>query len=164
MGSLRVYGARASTASSTTFGGSARGDGGCAISKRRSCRHGSSIPGRTILFSSKLLGERIGRGAGGGRGGVDSLETSRVALGGVFECEVEAGCASVILECCLPGTRPAAKSDASKPKCRPELLFGQALLADEGSRRRRSAFEMARPGASTRAGSFDGAMWHRFLC
>ena len=62
------------------------------------CRHGSSIPGRTILFSSKLLGERIGRGAGGGRGGVDSLETSRVALGGVFECEVEACCASVILE------------------------------------------------------------------
>ena len=134
MGSLRVYGARASTASSTTFGGSARGDGGCAISKRRSCRHGSSIPGRTILFSSKLLGERIGRGAGGGRGGVDSLETSRVALGGVFECEVEAGCASVILECCLPGTRPAAKSDASKPKCRPELLFRQALLAARGRR------------------------------
>ena len=40
---------------------------------------------------------RGGRGAGGGRGGVDSLETSRVALGGVFESEIGARCASVIL-------------------------------------------------------------------
>ena len=130
-------GARASTASSTTFGGSARGDGGRAgSSKPRPCKQGSVIPGRTTRLTSRLVGDLIGCGAGGGRGGVDSLETSRVALGGVFESEIGARCASVILECCLLGARGRAKSPMPRNQiCRPEFPFGQALLADARARR-----------------------------
>ena len=53
------------------------------------------MPGLTSLFSSKLVGDLIACGAGGGRGGgLDSFGTLRVALGGVFEGE--AACASAI--------------------------------------------------------------------
>ena len=53
------------------------------------------MPGLTSLFSSKLVGDLIACGAGGGRGGgLDSFGTLRVALGGVFEDD--AACASVI--------------------------------------------------------------------
>ncbi len=53
------------------------------------------MPGLTSLFSSKLVGDLIACGAGGGRGVSDSLgATLRVALGGVFEGE--AACASAI--------------------------------------------------------------------
>ena len=51
----------------------------------------------------------------------------------------------------------------SKLKCRPEFPFGQALLADAQSRRRVMLWKMARPGASTRAGSFDPRVVWRFL-
>ena len=109
--------------------------GGRTASKPRSCKQGSVIPGRTTLFSSRLVGDLIGCGAGGGRGGVVSLETSRVALGGVFESEIGARCASVILECCLLGARGRAKPRWLETKVQARVSLRTSASRDARARR-----------------------------
>ena len=75
-----------------------------------------------------------------------------MALGGVFESEIGARCASVIFFR-VPFAR-TRRLNASKPRCRPELLFGQRFSQTRGDVAA-FRFELARPGAYSRAGSFD---------